>query len=104
LSFRWLTLLCTAVFAQQTGTFTDARDGTTYKTVKIGEQVWMGENLNYEAEGSVCYDNKPANCDKYGRLYNLNSAMKVCPKDWHLPKDSEWDALMMALGGGFDCG
>jgi len=55
--------------------------------------------LNYEAEGSVCYDNKPANCKKYGKLYNWNAAMKACPKGWHLPSHDEWQILVDFAGG-----
>jgi uncharacterized protein (TIGR02145 family) len=59
----------------------------------------MAENLNYDASGSKCYDNKPENCKEYGRLYDWHTAMKACPSGWHLPSKSEWEALDRAVGG-----
>jgi uncharacterized protein (TIGR02145 family) len=95
-----LALACTLLFIacekkneQQKDTFTDTRDGKIYKTVKIGEQVWMAENLNYEADGSKCYNDSTAYCDKYGRLYNWETAMSACPNGWHLPSSEKWDIL-----------
>jgi len=78
--------------------FCDSRDNKTYKWFKIGELIWMAENLNYNAKNSVCYDNKPQNCEKYGKLYDWNSAQKACPKGWHLPSAKEWSALKAAIG------
>jgi uncharacterized protein (TIGR02145 family) len=93
-----LIMLCCYAHAQTADTFTDPRDGKTYRTVKIGEQVWMGENLNYTVSGSYCYDNDPLNCEKYGRLYNWNAAMNSCPTGWHLSTREEWSDLVTIVG------
>jgi uncharacterized protein (TIGR02145 family) len=93
-----LMLFCAVAFAQQKGTFTDPRDGKTYKTVKIGVQTWMAENLKYAPYGE-CYDNDMDYCKKYGRLYYWVAAMEVCPSGWHLPGDDEWAILVDFVGG-----
>ncbi len=80
--------------------------GQTYKTVVIGEQTWMAENLNYNpgTGNSTCYDNQPSNCTAYGRLYNWATAMGVCPTGWHLPSDAEWTTLTDYAGGSSTAG
>ncbi len=83
------------------GTLQDARDGKSYKTVEIGGKTWMAENLNFSKslDGSVmldstfCYDDVPAYCEKYGRLYQEDDAAKACPEGWRIPTDEEWSAL-----------
>ena len=88
------------IVAQIPETFTDSRDGKTYKTVKIGNQTWMAENLNFTtAEGSWCYDDDTVNCNKYGRLYSWETARDVCPAGWHLPSKAEFETLLSNVGG-----
>lgn len=87
--------------AQQTGSLEDPRDGKTYKTVEIGNQVWMAENLAYEPSGGNywAYDNNSGNVmAKYGYLYDWQTAMNVCPTGWHLPSDDEWTQLIDNVG------
>ena len=107
------------------GSITDTRDGHSYKTVTIGSQTWMAENLNYKTDNSYCYDDEASNCSKYGRLYTWAAAMDsvgswsangkgcgygktcsptypvrgVCPEGWHLPTQTEWNTLFTAVGG-----
>ena len=118
--------LALKVNAQQTETFTDPRDGKTYKTVKIGNQIWMAENLNVShfrngdpiphaktveewkkagenRQPAWCYyNNNPDNGDRFGKLYNwyaVNDRRGLAPKGWKIPSDDEWTQLIDYLGG-----
>ncbi|GBU20859.1 hypothetical protein R80B4_00746 [Fibrobacteres bacterium R8-0-B4] len=71
----------------------------TYKTVVIVGKRWMAENLNINRGNSWCYDNNNSNCDKYGRLYDWNTAKTACPKGYHLPSRQEWRSLVDYAGG-----
>ncbi|GBU21268.1 hypothetical protein R80B4_01157 [Fibrobacteres bacterium R8-0-B4] len=89
-----------AVPSDRFGTFTDERDGQTYKTVKIGEQVWMAQNMNYQTDsGSYCSDDCDQYCEIYGRLYNWEAAKNACPAGYHLPTRQEWQILVDYAGG-----
>ena len=109
------------------GSLTD-QDGNTYKTVTIGAQVWMAENLkttkyrngepipnvadNTQWEnlttGAYCtYDNDLKKLNTYGHLYNwytVNDTRNIAPEGWHVASDSEWTTLNNYLGGGIKAG
>jgi len=98
-----------SIAASAQNTFTDSRDGKKYKTVKIGSQTWMAQNLDYHGDDGylgLCYGDhpqqkikNPKSCQIYGRLYDWNEAMKACPKGWHLPSNKEWEILFDFVGG-----
>jgi uncharacterized protein (TIGR02145 family) len=86
--------------AQETGSFTDPRDGRVYKTVKISEQLWMAENLAFKTtDGCSVYDNVNNYLKTHGYLYTWEAATRACPDGWHLPSMQDWWYLSNFLGG-----
>jgi uncharacterized protein (TIGR02145 family) len=92
------------------GLMTDSRDGKVYRTVQIGAQTWMAENLNYAGNGNKIGMSDSGNtdsCTKYGRRYTWSEVMAgatsssaspsgvqgVCPAGWHVPSDAEWTTM-----------
>lgn len=88
-----------STYAQKTGMFTDKRDNHVYKTIKIGNQVWMAENFAYKAINGCCsYNNNETNVSVYGYLYDWETAKKVCPKGWRLPTKKDFENLLESFG------
>jgi len=70
-----------------------------YDYVDLGGNKWMKKNLNVETADSWCYDNNPANCATYGRLYTWEAALMACQRiGWRLPDQDDWSALILAVG------
>ena len=88
-----LKALMQKVESGQIGVFKDERDGAFYKWSKIGDQVWMAENLKYVLDEHEAMAKEVGFSTYRGRHYNYSQAMTSCPKGWHLPSDEEWKEL-----------
>lgn len=89
----------------QQGTFTDERDGSTYRWVRYGNLDWMEDNFRYnmnDANNCLLYerheDDQPVDPEKYGRIYTYAGAIAACPDGWRLPTDEDWKNLEMQMG------
>lgn len=80
------------------GELIDGRNSKTYRTIQIGTQIWMADNLNYPNGRGACWKGIESYCDTYGYLYTWEGAKIACPNGWHLPTEKEWQTMELFLG------
>jgi uncharacterized protein (TIGR02145 family) len=84
------------------GVLIDKRDGKTYRIAKMPDgKIWMAENLNYQPRTGEnwCYSYSDSCCEKYGLLYDWETAKTVCPPGWYLPSREDWEFLVFSARG-----
>ena len=118
---KWVDMACLGSGWKCGSALIDSRDAKSYKTVMIGTQCWMKEDLNVgtridvannQANNGIiekyCAYDDENNCNVYGALYQWNEMMLfsksegiqgICPTDWHIPTDAEWSILSSFVGG-----
>jgi len=82
----------------------DKRDKQTYRTITVGDRIWMADNLNFKTEGSFCYKDDEDQCMAYGRLYTWTAALNACPTGFRLPTHEDFESLWTAAGADFNAG
>jgi len=101
------TIIASASIAMLAFTLTACEDekSTEIKSIQMPDgRIWMAKNLDIAIGKSECYDKDPANCQKCGRLYDWETAMKACPNGWHLPTDAELENMFGAINGEVEIG
>jgi len=90
--------LCDLDILTNVGSFTDLREDRQYRCIKIGNQIWMGENLNWNSVQTTedyCLQDDPSYCDEFGRLYTWDAIQNdtLCPQGWKIPSQEQWEDL-----------
>lgn len=76
------------------GSYKDPRDGYAYEWIRIGDQLWTAENMNFATHsGALC-----SQCNHWGRLYDFENAKKACLEGFHMPSKAEWQVLLDKAG------
>jgi uncharacterized protein (TIGR02145 family) len=104
LSMTILWMLCVSCEKKEDPNILIDIDGNRYRTIQIGSQVWMAENLRVTRDKhgdlleTYCYDGRSDKCEEFGRLYTWEAAINASPEGWRLPDAGDWKELELELG------